>query len=59
MNGGWGTLPQAYLKMIKSCQINKGRGAEQNVINSYQGGKKTYIDSNDLSVIYIQQPEVV
>ena len=58
MNGGCGTLAPAYLKMIKSCKRNKGRGAEQNVINSYQGGKKAYIDPNDPSVIYLQQPEV-
>ena len=59
MNGGCGTLAPAYLKMVKSCKRNKGRGAEQNVINSYQGGKKAYIDPNDPSVIYLQQPEVV
>jgi hypothetical protein len=58
MNGGCGTLAPAYLKMIKSCKRNRGRGAEQNVINSYQGGKKAYIDPNDPSVIYLQQPEV-
>ena len=57
MNGGCGTLAPAYLKMVKSCKRNKGRGAEQNVINSYQG-KKAYIDPNDPSVIYLQQPEV-
>ena len=59
MNGGCGTLAPAYLKMVKSCKRNKGRGAEQTVINSYQGGKKAYIDPNDPSVIYLQQPDVV
>lgn len=59
MNGGCGTLAPAYLKMVKSCKRNKGRGAEQTVINSYQSGKKAYIDPNDPSVIYLQQPEVV
>ena len=59
MNGGCGTLAPAYLKMVKSCKRNKGRGAEQSVINSYQNGKKAYIDPNDPSVIYLQQPEVV
>ena len=58
MNGGCGTLAPAYLKMVKSCKRNKGRGAEQSVINSYQNGKKAYIDPNDPSVIYLQQPEV-
>lgn len=33
MNGGCGTLAPAYLKMVKSCKKNKGRGAEQTVIN--------------------------
>ena len=61
MNGGCGTLAPAYLKMVSSCRRNRGRGAEQSVINSYQnsGGRKTaYIDPNDPSVIYLQQPEV-
>ena len=58
MNGGCGTLAPAYLKMVKSCKRNKGRGAEQSVINSFQNGKKAYIDPNDPSVIYLQQPEV-
>ena len=59
MNGGCGTLAPAYLKMVKSCRRNRGRGVEQTVINSYQSGKKAYIDPNDPSVIYLQQPEVV
>ena len=61
MNGGCGTFAPAYLKMVASCKRNRGRGAEQSVINSYQntGGKRTaYIDPNDPSVIYLQQPEV-
>ena len=59
MNGGCGTFAPAYLKMVASCKRNKGRGAEQSVVNSYQGGgKKAYIDPNDPSVIYLQQPEV-
>lgn len=61
MNGGCGTFAPAYLKMVASCKRNRGRGAEQSVINSYQntGGRKTaYIDPNDPSVIYLQQPEV-
>ena len=61
MTGGCGTLAPAYLKMVASCKRNRGRGVEQNVINSYQnqGGRKTaYIDPNDPSVIYLQQPEV-
>ena len=29
------------------------------MINSYQDGKKAYIDPNDPSVIYLQQPDVV
>ena len=61
MNGGCGTFAPAYLKMVASCKRNKGRGAELSVVNSYQnsGGRKTaYIDPNDPSVIYLQQPEV-
>ena len=61
MNGGCGTLAPAYLKMVKSCRANSGRGAQQSVINSYQSknkGKTAYIDPNDPSVIYLQQPEV-
>jgi len=61
MTGGCGTFAPAYLKMVASCKRNRGRGAEQSVINSYQnaGQRKTaYIDPNDPSVIYLQQPEV-
>ena len=61
MTGGCGTLAPAYLKMVASCKRNRGRGVETSVINSYQnqGGRKTaYIDPNDPSVIYLQQPEV-
>jgi hypothetical protein len=60
MNGGCGTFAPAYLKMVLSCRRNKGRGAENSVINSYQnkGNKKAYLDPNDPSVIYVQQPEI-
>jgi len=61
MTGGCGTFAPAYLKMVSSCKRNRGRGAEQSVINSYQNPgnkKKAYIDPNDPSVIYLQQPEV-
>ena len=34
MNGGCGTFAPAYLKMVASCKRNRGRGAEQSVINS-------------------------
>ena len=57
MNGGCGTFAPAYLKMVASCKRNRGRGAEQSVINSNQntGGKCTaYIDPTDPSVIYLQ-----
>ena len=61
MSGGCGTFATAYLKMVSSCKRNRGRGAEQSVINSYQNPsnkKKAYIDPNDPSIIYLQQPEV-
>ena len=61
MTGGCGTFAPAYLRMVKSCRANRGRGAQQSVINSYQvpsGGKTAYIDPNDPSVIYLQQPAI-
>ena len=60
MSGGCGTFATAYLKMVSSCKRNRGRGAEQSVVNSYQNRnkQKAYIDPNDPSVIYLQQPEV-
>ncbi len=61
MSGGCGTFAPAYLKMVASCRRNKGRGAEQSAYNFYQnqGQRKTaYIDPNDPSVIYLQQPEI-
>ncbi len=61
MTGGCGTFAPAYLRMVASCRRNKGRGAEQSAYNFYQnsGQRKTaYIDPNDPSVIYLQQPEI-
>ena len=61
MQGGCGTFAPAYLKMVASCRRNRGRGAEPSAYNSYQNTgqrKMAYIDPNDPSVIYLQQPEI-
>ena len=61
MTGGCGTFAPAYLKMVASCRRNRGRGAEPSAYNSYQNAgqrKMAYIDPNDPSVIYLQQPEI-
>jgi hypothetical protein len=60
MTGGCGTLAPAYLRMVKSCRANSGRGVQQSVINAYQGPttNSAYIDPNDPSIIYLQQPAV-
>lgn len=61
MNGGCGTFAPAYLKMVASCRRNKYRGIEQKLMNSVQNGsyrKTAYIDPNDPSVIYLQQPQL-
>ena len=60
MTGGCGTLAPAYLRMVKSSRANSGRGVQQSVINAYQGPttNSAYIDPNDPSIIYLQQPAV-
>ena len=61
MNGGCGTFAPAYLKMVASCRRNKNRGIEQKLMSTVQNGtyrKTAYIDPNDPSVIYLQQPQL-
>lgn len=63
MEGGCGTLAPAYLKMVKTNRKNRNR-PDPRVVQALQNrtyGKKTgtgYIDPNDPSIIYLEQPEV-
>ena len=62
MSGGCGTFAPAYLKMVYSMRMNRNRGIDQQMqrnIESGNFGKTAYIDPNDPSVIYLQQPQVV
>ena len=62
MSGGCGTFAPAYLKMVYSMRVNRNRGIDQQIqrnIESGNYGKTAYIDPNDPSVIYLQQPQIV
>ena len=62
MSGGCGTFAPAYLKMVYSMRMNRNRGIDQQMqrnIESGNFGKTAYIDPDDPSVIYLQQPQVV
>ena len=61
MEGGCGTFVPAYLKMVASMRRNQNKRVDQQVINAIQSGtykSMAYIDPNDPSVIYLEQPEI-
>jgi hypothetical protein len=61
MEGGCGTFVPNFLNLVASVRKNNGKGVEQKFINSISTGtfaKSAYIDPNDPSVIYLEQPEV-
>ncbi len=60
-NGGCGTFVPAFLNMVNSLRKNNNRGHDNKMMNAISQGKfaKTaYIDPNDPSVIFLEQPEV-
>ena len=60
MEGGCGTFAPAYLKMVHSMRVN--RRIDQNMQRNIANGtfnKTAYVDPNDPSIIYLQQPQVV
>ncbi len=61
MEGGCGTFVPAFLNMVNSLRKNLNRGHDQKLLNTIAAGtyaKTAYIDPNDPSVIFLEQPEV-
>ena len=62
MEGGCGTFAPAYLKMVYTMRKNRNRGIDQNMQRNIANGsysKTAYVDPNDPSIIYLEQPQVV
>ncbi len=61
MEGGCGTFVPSFLNMCYSLRKNNNKGLDSKLINSISSGsfaKTAYVDPNDPSVIYLEQPEV-
>ena len=59
MEGGCGTFVPSYLKMVASTRKNKK--VDSRIVNALQNGtysSMAYVDPNDPSVIYLEQPAV-
>lgn len=59
MEGGCGTFVPSYLKMVASTRRNKQ--VDSRILNAIQNGtysSMAYVDPNDPSVIYLEQPAV-
>jgi hypothetical protein len=61
MEGGCGTFVPTFLNMIASLRKNNNQGIDQKFINSISSGnfaKTAFVDPNDPSVIFLEQPDV-
>jgi hypothetical protein len=61
MEGGCGTFVPTFLNMISSLRKNNNRGHDPKFINTITSGtfaKTAYVDQNDPSVIFLEQPDV-
>lgn len=59
--GGIGTFVPTYMSFLESIKRNGFKGPEAKLFNSVVSGdfaKKAFIDPNDPSVIYLEQPNV-
>ena len=59
--GGCGTFVPAFLNLTMSIKKNGYKGPDSKLLNTVSSGnfcKTAYIDPNDPSVIYVEQPEV-
>ncbi len=59
--GGCGTFVPSFLNMVSSLRRNGNRGHDQKMMNNIATGnfaKTAYVDPNDPSVIFLEQPEV-
>lgn len=62
MQGGCGTFVPAFLNMVNSLRKNQNKGHDHKLMNTIIAGqfaKTAYIDPNDPSVIFLEQPEVI
>ena len=61
MNGGFGTLVPVYMNLVISVRRNGNRGPEPKLLQNISTGqfaKTAFVDPNDPSVIYLEQPSV-
>lgn len=62
MEGGCSTFVHSFLSLVQGIRKNKNKGPDQNLINQIQNGsyqKTAFLDPNDPSVIYLEQPKVI
>ncbi len=61
MEGGCNTFVHNFLSLVNGVRKNKNKGADRNLITSLSNGtfsKTAYLDPNDPSTIYLEQPPV-
>jgi hypothetical protein len=59
--GGTGTFAPSFLNMVNSLRRNQNKGLDtktMNIIATGQFSKIAYVDPNDPSVIFLEQPSV-
>jgi len=62
MEGGCGTFVQNFLNMVASLRKNNNKGHDEKFLNNIATGnfsKTAYVDPNDPSVIFLEQPDVI
>ena len=62
MEGGCNTFVHSFLSLVNGIRKNKNKGPDQNLINQINNGtysKTAFLDPNDPSIIYLEQPKVV
>ena len=62
MEGGCGTFVPAFLNLVNSLRKNNNRGHDQKLMNTISSGRyaqTAYVDPNDPSVIFLEQPDVL
>ena len=62
MEGGCGTFVPTFLNMVASLRKNNNKGHDEKFLNNIASGnfsKTAYVDPNDPSVIFLEQPDVI
>ena len=62
MEGGCKTFVNNFLSLVNGVRKNKNKGADSKLITSLTNGtysKTAYLDPNDPSTIYLEQPPVI